>query len=78
MTKTLYASLFAAMLLLGLGATTPLSASQDEFCRGFEEGYKIIKGDMAFIPFCPFAPFTPFGSTDYREGIKAGINAAQR
>jgi len=78
MTKTLYAALFAAMLLLGLGATTPLSASQDDFCRGFEEGYKIIKGDMVLVPLCPLSPLTPLGSTDYREGVKAGMKAAQR
>jgi hypothetical protein len=78
MTKTLYAALSAAMLLLGLGATTPLSASQDDFCRGFEEGYKTIKGDMVLVPLCPLAPVTPLGSTDYREGIKAGMKAAQR
>ena len=77
MTKTLCAALFAAMLLLGLGATTHLSASQDDFCRGFEEGYKIIKGDMVLIPLCPLPPLTPLGSTDYREGIKAGMKAAQ-
>lgn len=53
-------------------------ATQDEFCAGFTEGYKSIKGNMAIVPICPIAPITPIGSTDYREGIKAGIRAAQR
>ena len=53
-------------------------AGQDEFCAGFEEGYKTIKGDMVIVPICPIAPITPIGSTDFREGIKAGIRAASR
>ena len=51
---------------------------QDEFCAGFSEGYKTIKGDMVMVPMCPMAPMTPMGSTPFREGIKAGIAAAQR
>jgi len=50
----------------------------DQFCAGFEEGYKTVKGDMTMVPMCPLAPLTPLGSTDYREGIKAGMRAAQR
>jgi hypothetical protein len=60
-----------------------LSASQfafannrDEFCHGFEEGYKSIEGDMVIVPICPIAPITPIDSTPFREGIKAGIAAA--
>lgn len=61
-----------------LSAAQFVHAGQDEFCTGFEEGYKTIKGDMVLVPLCPLAPLTPLGSTDYREGIKAGIRAAQR
>jgi hypothetical protein len=53
-------------------------ASQNDFCMGFTEGYKSIKGDMVMVPMCPLAPLTPLGSTDFREGIKAGIRAAAR
>ncbi len=53
-------------------------ASEDEFCAGFEEGYKSIKGEMVIVPICPIAPITPIGSTDFREGIKAGMRAASR
>jgi hypothetical protein len=52
-------------------------AGQDEFCVGFAEGYKTVKGDISVVPPCPPAPPTPPGSTDFREGIKAGIRAAQ-
>lgn len=52
-------------------------AGQDEFCAGFEEGYKSIKGNIVIMPICPIAPITPIGSTDFREGIKAGIRAAR-
>ena len=51
-----------------------LSANASAFCDGFEEGYKTIKGDMVIVPICPIAPI---GSTDFREGIKAGMKAAQ-
>ena len=53
-----------------------LNAGQNEFCAGFNEGYKSVKGDMVIVPICPIAPITPIGSTDFREGIKAGISAA--
>jgi hypothetical protein len=53
-------------------------AGQQEFCAGFSEGYKSVKGDMVLVPLCPLAPLTPLGSTDFREGIKAGILAASR
>lgn len=59
-------------------AASAANANGSEFCDGFEEGYKIVKGDSVFVPFCPFEPFTPFGSTPYREGIKAGMRAARR
>lgn len=64
--------------LVALGLTQSTHATQEEFCDGFEEGYKSIKGDMALVPICPIAPITPINSTDFREGIKAGIRAAQR
>lgn len=48
-----------------------------EFCDGFEEGYKTVKGSGVFVPHCPFEPFTPYNSTPYREGIKAGIKKAR-
>lgn len=64
--------------VFGLAVTLAASAGQAEFCAGFSEGFKTIKGDMVLVPLCPLAPLTPLGSTDYREGIKAGIRAAQQ
>ena len=52
-------------------------ADRDEFCQGFEEGYKSIMGDLVVVPVCPVEPVTPVGSTSFREGIKAGIKAAE-
>ena len=66
--------LFAAILTLGI--STIAFAGQAEFCAGFTEGYKSIKGEQTLVPPCPTAPATPFSSTDYQEGIKAGIEAA--
>ena len=52
--------------------------AKSEFCKGFEEGYKTVKGNMVIVPICPVAPVTPVGSTPFREGIKAGMKAARR
>lgn len=65
-----YALLIALMLV-----STPAMA-QSEFCAGFEEGYKTVKGDIALVPMCPLEPITPIGSSPFREGLKAGMAAA--
>ena len=62
------------LLILTLSTTTIFAKS--DFCRGFEIGYKTIKGNMVMVPLCPLEPLTPLGSTPYQEGIKAGIKAA--
>ena len=67
-----------AFVTLAIFSAQPAQAGQDEFCEGFQEGYKSIKGDMVIVPICPIAPIAPVGSTDFREGIKAGMRAAQR
>lgn len=74
MMKRLFSSLAVLLALLGHPA---IAGDQDEFCAGFEEGYKTIKGDMVLVPLCPLAPLTPLGSTPFREGLKAGMAAAQ-
>lgn len=68
-------SVFVATLVLCV--VQQAFAGQSEYCAGFIEGYKSIKGDMVIVPICPIAPMTPMGSTDFREGVKAGILAAQ-
>ena len=57
------------------GGALPRSSrsEQDDFCDGFSEGWKTVKGDGSIVPICPIAPITPIGSTAYREGLKAGI-----
>ncbi len=67
----------AAMMAI-FGLTSPAFAGQAEFCAGFEQGYRAIKGNMMIVPICPIAPITPIGSTDFQEGIKAGIAAANK
>ena len=52
-------------------------AQNSSFCRGFSEGWKTLKGELAIVPICPIEPITPIGSTPYREGIKAGMRAAR-
>lgn len=67
---------FAFVLFLLLFFSPVQAGSQ--FCMGFYEGYKSIKGELSIVPICPIEPITPIGSTPFREGIKAGIKAAQR
>ncbi len=67
---------FIGATILVWGFSSLAFAGQDAFCAGYEEGYKTVNGDMVIVPICPIAPITPIGSTDFREGIKAGIHAA--
>jgi hypothetical protein len=67
---------FAALSFLMIAS--PVLADQDEFCAGFEQGYKAVKGNMVLVPLCPLEPLTPLDSTPFQEGIKAGIEAANR
>ena len=64
------------LVLFVIGISHSAWAGRADFCAGFEEGYKTIKGNMVIVPICPIGPITPIGSTDFREGIKAGIRAA--
>jgi len=75
MKKKLLIGLIIANALLW---STAAYADKSAFCTGFSEGYKTIKGNMVIVPICPIRPITPIGSTDFREGIKAGMRAAKR
>ena len=70
--------LYPVVFAVGLIVTSATFAGQDEFCEGFTEGFKSVKGDQVVVPVCPVAPVTPVGSTDYREGLKTGIREAER
>lgn len=63
-------------ILLAVGLISSLSAGQEEFCDGFKKGYRYVKGDTAIIPVCPVKPVKKVESTDFEEGLKAGIQAA--
>lgn len=65
------------ILIISVLLSMNIYAKKSEFCIGFENGYKSVKGNMAFVPLCPIAPVTPIGSTPLQEGIKAGIKAAK-
>jgi hypothetical protein len=68
--------LLAAATVIAIAGSQSAYAGRDEFCAGFAEGFKTVKGDIALVPLCPLEPLTPLGSTPFREGIKAGIVAA--
>lgn len=74
--KSIKKRLIGVIAVTSFALSTSVLAGQAEFCEGFKEGYKTVKGDLVIVPICPIAPITPIGSTDYREGLKAGIRAA--
>lgn len=69
--------LWAAGVALGL-CVVPAHADPNEFCAGFAEGWRSVRGEQAKLPACPAEPATPNGSTPFREGVKAGIRAARQ
>ena len=64
-------------LMAALAVSSLAFADKSEFCKGFEEGYRSVAGNLAILPICPIAPITPIGSTPFREGIKVGIQQAK-
>lgn len=56
--------------------TNTYTNDRNQFCSGFEEGYRSIKGSLAIVPLCPLMPIIPIGSTTYREGLLAGQRSA--
>ena len=67
-----------AFAVIVCSAALSFAGDQEEFCAGFEIGYKTVKGNNVIVPICPIAPITPIGSTPYQEGLKAGMRTAQR
>jgi hypothetical protein len=76
------------MAFLFLISSANVFAGRNEFCAGFTEGYINTAGKVIIIPKCPKTPASEDartsenvstndnGSTDFREGVKAGIRAA--
>lgn len=65
----------------GRGSGTVTGSRREEqrdFCSGFREGYKAVKGNLAVVPVCPVPPITPVGSTAYGEGVRRGMAEARR
>ncbi len=70
--------LIATLLIVcSLGFTSISFAGRSEFCAGFEEGYRAIKGVMCLVPLCPIE-LTPIDKTDFQAGIAAGVRAASK
>lgn len=64
--------LTTALASLALTLTSP----QQEFCRGFEEGFRSVAGQNVIVPICPIAPIAAPNQTPYSLGIRQGVRAA--
>ncbi len=49
-----------------------------DFCDGFKEGYRLIKGNNFTVPVCPVEPARVTNATMRQQGMKAGMRAAKR
>ena len=67
-----------AAIVLAVCPLTAATAQKSAYCRGFEEGFRAIKGDLPLVPMCPLEPITPLGSTPFREEIKDGTAAGNK
>ena len=71
-------------LLMSLSFT--VHADRNEFCDGFERGYKVgykrahNTSYDPFVPFCPFQPFKKYGDpqSDYEHGYVIGLEKGSR
>lgn len=50
-------------------------SDRDEFCVGFAEGYKSIKGNITVVPVCPIM-LSGVTMTPFQAGIRQGVAAA--
>lgn len=67
-----------ALAALFLSTLTPHALAQkSDFCVGFSEGWKSLKGDLAMAPMCPIPTVSSIGITAYHEGVKAGVSKAR-
>jgi len=49
-----------------------------DWCDGFKEGYKLVKGNNIYVPPCPAQQAAKAGITQRQQGMKAGMRAAKR
>lgn len=47
-----------------------------DYAAGFEQGFRMVRGNMAMLPMLPMQPMTPMGSTPFRVGLEMGIKHA--
>jgi hypothetical protein len=66
----------AVVLAATLTSLSALAGPSD-FCNGYAEGYRSVRGDAAPVPACPQERPVPHGSSAFREGVKAGIQAGR-
>lgn len=74
MSRPVVSALIALMFLPAVASAQRTT----DFCRGFEEGWQTIRGELAITPICPIEPITPIGSNSFREGLKTGMEAGRR
>jgi hypothetical protein len=45
---------------------------------GYCEGWKDVKGSLAYCPYTPYPPYPPYGKDSYRGGYNMGFKAGMR
>ena len=62
--------LFTILIFLGTSAF----ADQDEYCAGWEIGFKTAMGNNnVYVPYCPYAGYAQYGTTYFQKGLKEGM-----
>ena len=54
--------------------TTAFANDQDEYCEGWELGYKTaIENNNVYVPYCPYSGYAEYGTTYFQKGLKDGM-----
>lgn len=67
--------LIRALAILSVIAVT-VWASQEDYAKGYQEGYKkgwCYQKNFCMEPMAPFAPFAPMGRDTYTDGYNDGF-----
>lgn len=72
------AILVGAFAMVCVMYVTQVSASRevDEFCAGYEQGFKSVRGNRAYVGLCPIVNTYSLTYTPFQQGIRKGVEFA--